>query len=98
MNAITILVAVFCVLGAIDYLLDNRFGIGAEFERGFKLMGNSALSMIGMIVLAPWLAVTLSPLLEAIANNTPFDPSVLAGTLLLLALEPRRAHIFPENL
>ncbi len=73
---------VFSVLGALDYIIGCRFGIGKEFERGIMLLGTMTLSMVGMIVLAPTIAYFLSPVLTVIAENTPFEPSVIAGSLL----------------
>ena len=56
MNVVSVIMLVFCILGGLDRLLGNRFGIGKEFEKGFMLLGTLALSMIGMIVLAPLIA------------------------------------------
>ena len=53
---ILILMACFAVLGGLDRIFGNRIGMGKAFERGFMTMGPLALSMIGMIVLAPVLA------------------------------------------
>ena len=74
--------ACFGVLGAIDYLIGNKFGIGCEFDRAFKLLGVMALTMVGMIVLAPTIGVLLTPVLDAICSVIPIDPSVVAGSLL----------------
>ena len=57
MNYVTLVMAAFAVLGALDCILGNRLGLGKEFERGLSMFGTLALSMIGMIVLAPVLAV-----------------------------------------
>ena len=50
MNYLTTVILIFSVLGALDRVLGNRFGIGKEFEKAFMLLGTMALSMIGMIV------------------------------------------------
>ena len=55
MNVLSIIIVIFSILGAVDYILNNRFGIGKEWEKGFHLIGTMSLSMIGMIVLAPWI-------------------------------------------
>lgn len=75
-------VAAAAILGLLDMLIGNRFHLGEEFERGFKLWGSLALSMIGMILLAPWIAQIAAPLFGWIAAHTPFDPSVLPASLL----------------
>lgn len=82
MNAVSIVMLVFSVLGALDYITGNHVGIGKEFERGIMLLGTMTLSMVGMIVLAPLIAHLLSPILTLISENTPFEPSVIAGSLL----------------
>lgn len=82
MNVLSGIIVIFSVLGAVDCVLNNRFGIGKEWERGFHLMGAMALSMIGMIVLAPWIGHVLLKSFGAVVDNMPFDISVIAGSLL----------------
>lgn len=82
MNVVSIIMLIFSVLGALDYITGNHIGIGKEFERGIMLLGTMTLSMVGMIVLAPLIAQLLSPVLTLISENTPFEPSVIAGSLL----------------
>lgn len=82
MNVLSIVMAIFAVLGAIDYIIGNRFGIGKEFETGASMMSVMLLSMVGMILFAPVLADLLLPLTKLISEYTPFDPSVLSGMIL----------------
>ncbi|MGN1095248.1 MAG: ethanolamine utilization protein EutH [Eubacteriales bacterium] len=82
MNIVSLIMAGFSLLGAVDLIIGNRIGIGKEFERGIMLMGTMALSMVGMLVLAPLISHLLSPVLGFIAEKTPFDPSIIAGSLL----------------
>lgn len=82
MNVLSIIIVIFSILGAIDYILDNRFGIGREWEKGFHLIGTMSLSMIGMIVLAPWIGQLILNGLASIVSKMPFDISVIAGSLL----------------
>lgn len=82
MNVISVVVVCFSVLGAIDCILNNKFGLGKEWERGFQLMGTMSLSMIGMIVLAPFISHILSPILSVVAEHTVLEPSIIAGSLL----------------
>ena len=56
---ISIIMVTFAVLGAIDYILGNRFGIGKEFERGINFAGIIILSMVGMIVLSGYIGHVL---------------------------------------
>lgn len=56
MNILTYIILIFSLLGALDRIFNNRFGLGKEFEKGFILFGSMALSMIGMISIAPFIA------------------------------------------
>ena len=81
MDAITAIMLAFSVLGALDRLLGNRFGLGREFEKGFMLLGPLAVSIIGMIVLAPWLANMLEPALDWVHANIGIDPSTITSAI-----------------
>ena len=35
MSPITVIVLTFCLVGTVDKLLGNKFGLGQEFEKGF---------------------------------------------------------------
>lgn len=37
MDVITIVVIIFSVLGAFDYIIGGKLGLGKEFEKGFSL-------------------------------------------------------------
>ena len=54
------IMAVGAVLGGVDRIAGNRFGLGKRFEEGFTLLGPTALSMSGIICLTP-LLLPLSP-------------------------------------
>ena len=75
------IMAAFAVLGALDRIIGNRFGLGKEFERGFMLLGTMSLSMTGMIVIAPFLADVLQPVFDFFANVLKLDPSVIPASL-----------------
>jgi len=76
-----IFIAVFAVIGALDFLFGNKLKLGSEFTKGIFLFGDMALSMIGLIVLSPFIAQLLSPFFDFIADNTPFDPSIIVASL-----------------
>ena len=84
MNYVMLVMAVFAVLGALDRILGNRLGLGKEFERGLSMFGSLALSMIGMIVLAPVIADLLRPALTAMAKVLPIDPSIVPASLFAI--------------
>ncbi len=74
--------AVFAVLGALDRIFGNRFGLGAEFEEGIQAMGALAMAMVGIITLAPVLAGLLRPVVVPVYEFLGADPAMFAGTLL----------------
>ena len=76
------LMAVFAVLGALDRILGNRIGLGAEFENGIQAMGALALAMVGIICLAPVLAGVLKPVIVPVFGFLGADPAMFAGTIL----------------
>ena len=72
----------FMVLGAIDKIIGNKFGLGEQFEAGFNAMGALALSMIGIICLAPVIAALLKPIIVPIYMALGADPAMFATTIL----------------
>ena len=73
---------IFAVLGALDRICGNRFGLGKEFEDGIIAMGSLALAMIGIIALAPVLANLLRPVVVPVYRLLGADPAMFAGTIL----------------
>jgi ethanolamine transporter len=69
-------------LGAIDRIIGNKLGLGAQFEEGILAMGSLALAMVGMICLAPVLANLLRPVVVPIYTFLGADPAMFAGTIL----------------
>lgn len=82
MNILYLIIGCFALLGAFDYIIGNRIGIGKEFERGIMLLGTMTLTMVGMISLAPLFAELLREPLMWLAARLPFEPSLIAGSLL----------------
>lgn len=76
------IMAGFAVLGALDRMVGNRIGMGKAFEDGITAMGPLALSMIGMITLAPVLANLLLPVARPVYRFLGADSAMLAGTVL----------------
>ena len=76
------IMAVFAVLGALDRIFGNRFGLGQEFENGILAMGSLAMAMIGIICLAPVLASILKPVVVPVYNFLGADGAMFAGTIL----------------
>ena len=76
------LMVIFAVLGAIDRIIGNKFGLGEKFEEGIIAIGSLALSMVGIIALAPVIANLLRPVIVPIFNLLGADPAMFAGTIL----------------
>ena len=74
--------ALFAVLGGLDRIFGNRFGLGREFEEGILAMGSLALAMVGIVSLAPVLASVLKPVVVPIYGFLGADPAMFAGTIL----------------
>ena len=72
----------FAVLGALDRIFGNRFGIGKDFEEGILAMGSLAMAMIGVISLAPVLAAVLKPVIVPVFSLLGADGAMFAGTIL----------------
>lgn len=81
MNVLTYIILIFSLLGALDRIFNNRFGLGKEFERGFILFGTMALSMIGMITIAPIIADILNPMFDFVSNVLHIDSSIIPASL-----------------
>lgn len=76
------IMAAFAILGGLDRILGNRFGLGSHFEEGLLAMGSLALAMVGIIALAPVLADVLSPVVVPVYEFLGADPAMFAGTIL----------------
>ena len=76
------IMAGFAVLGALDRIFGNRFGLGQEFENGILAMGSLAVAMLGIICLAPVLASLLAPVVVPVYSFLGADPAMFAGTIL----------------
>lgn len=76
------IMAIFMVLGAVDRIFGSRLGLGKQFEEGILAMGALALSMLGILSLAPVLANLLKPILVPVYGFLGADPAMFAGSIL----------------
>lgn len=79
---IIVIMAIFLAIGGLDRAFGNRFGLGEQFEEGLNTFAPLALSMVGMISLAPILAKLLNPVVVPVYQFLGADPAMFAGTLL----------------
>ncbi len=75
--------AVCAVLGGIDKLLGNRFGLGKRFDEGFDLLGPLAAGMSGILVLSPLMAKGLQAFISPLFIKIGIDPAVAASLLAI---------------
>lgn len=78
-----ILIAAGALLGGVDKILGNRFGLGQKFDDGFLLMGSMALSMTGIICLAPMLSSWLGTVIRPAFSAVGIDPSMFGCVLAI---------------
>lgn len=81
MNAITVIVLIFSVIGALDKLFGNKLGMGKEFERAFTLFTPMATSMLGVLIVAPGIGAWLMPAFEGFYKLFGLDPSIIPASL-----------------
>ncbi|MBF8983335.1 ethanolamine utilization protein EutH [Lutibacter sp. B2] len=79
---IIFIMAAFMIIGSLDKIFGNKYGMGKKFDEGFMSMGSLALSMLGAVSLAPVLANILKPMIVPIYTFLGADPSVFAPTIL----------------
>lgn len=81
MNGISVVIFIFSLLGAVDFIIGNKIGIGKEFQKSFAMFGPMALTMLGMLVIVPAIGVYLAPVLEKFYSLFRIDPSVIVASL-----------------
>jgi ethanolamine transporter len=96
-DIIVYIMIVFLVLGAIDKLIGNRWGLGESFTNAFMSMGALTLAMVGIVSFAPVLAAILTPIIAPLYDLVGADPAAFANTILALdmggyALAVEMAH------
>ena len=82
MNVLTIVILAFSILGAIDWIIGNKIGVGKEFERAFSLFAPMALSTLGMLVIAPAIGAWLQPSFQSFYDVFTIDPSIIPTSFL----------------
>lgn len=75
------LMAIGILIGAIDRLLKNKFGLGEKFEEGLNSMGPLALSMVGIVSLSPVISNFLGPIIIPFYKFLGADPAMFASIL-----------------
>lgn len=71
------------VLGGLDRIFHNRFGLGGRFEEGFQMLGPVAMSMAGIICIAPLLSSVLGAAIRPVYHALHQDPGMFGSILAI---------------
>lgn len=66
------------VIGGIDLILNNRFGVGVYFKDALLLIGDFCVAALGLLVITPALAQAISPF-ASIVTKLGIDPAFIAS-------------------
>lgn len=69
------------MIGAADCVCGNRLKLGEKFEEGFLCMGPTALSMVGIICLAPVLGKSAAVMVTPVFRFFGIDPAMFGCIL-----------------
>lgn len=75
------ILAIFVLIGAVDYIIGDKLGLGSRFEKAISLMGPMALSMTGIICMVPILSLALQKTIVPLFAALGFDPGVFGGLI-----------------
>jgi len=73
--------AIGILLGGIDRIIGNKFGLGEKLEEGFNAMGPLALGMVGIVTLAPVISKVLGPVIIPMFGLVGADPAMFGSIL-----------------
>lgn len=73
--------AIGAIIGGIDRIIGNKFGLGEKFEEGFNSMGPLALGMVGIVCLAPVISNVLGPIIIPGITAIGADPAIFGSIL-----------------
>lgn len=80
-QAIMYIIAAGVVLGGFSWIVNRNSSYGLKFEEGLMMMGPLALSMTGIICLAPILSKLASLLIVPLFRLVGIDPAMLGAIL-----------------
>ncbi|MCQ2550113.1 MAG: ethanolamine utilization protein EutH [Lachnospiraceae bacterium] len=74
--------ALFFCIAAADYLFDNKLGLANSFKEGLNTIVELMLVMTGFMVLTPWIAQHIAPMVSGFFQAIGSDPSLFAAVIL----------------
>ncbi|MDT8859222.1 ethanolamine utilization protein EutH [Alkalihalobacillus sp. MEB130] len=83
-DVIVYIMVFFLCIGALDKVIGNKIGLGQSFTNAFMTMGSLTLAMVGIVSLAPVIALLLTPIIAPIYGVVGADPAAFANTILAL--------------
>ena len=75
-DIVMLIMAVGILIGAIDKIIGNKFGLGKEFEEGFKNIGVIGINTGGIILMTPIIAQFIKPVIVPLFKTVGIDPSM----------------------
>lgn len=69
------------LIGGVDKIIGNKFGLGEKFDEGFNAMGPLALGMVGIVCLAPVISKVLGPVIIPLFTAMGADPAMFGSIL-----------------
>jgi len=78
-DIIVYVMTAFSVLGALDKIFGNRFGLGKKFEEGISMIAGLSMAMVGIIAISPVLGDVLEPVVVPVFRALGADPAMFAG-------------------
>ena len=70
------------LLGAVDKIMGNKLGYGEKFDDGLNAIGPLAISMAGVVAVAPLLATLIQNTIGGFFTSIGSHPAMLATTIL----------------
>lgn len=81
---ILVIITVFFILGGIDYIFNNMFGIGEKFKEGIGSIGLLVLSMTGIFTISPIIGEVLSNICVPIGEVLGIDLAIFPAMFLAI--------------
>lgn len=79
------IMAIFAVLGIVDNLFfKNKFGLGAEFQKGIELIGPLCMAIVGIIAMVPEIAAVIELTITPIYRKLGLDPAMAVTSILAI--------------
>lgn len=83
-NIVLYIVAIFFLIGAVDYVCGDKLKLGSYFADGIKSMGPLAIAMVGIISLTPVITEVLNIVLVPVADKIGIDPSIFISNIIAI--------------